>query len=64
VADYEKKVIAALRLIGCIFVREGKGDHSIWYSPVTNKNITVTKKMKSRILANAILKDAGSSIKY
>jgi predicted RNA binding protein YcfA (HicA-like mRNA interferase family) len=63
-ADYEKKVIEALKLIGCVFVREGKGDHSFWYSPVTNRNVTVDKKMKSRYLANVILKDAGSSIKF
>ena len=26
---------------GCTFVRNGKGDHEIWYSPITDRSVTV-----------------------
>lgn len=26
---------------GCRFVRHGKGDHEIWFSPITNLTFTV-----------------------
>lgn len=58
-AEYEKKVRDILSSYGCFFVRHGKGDHDIWYSPITGKNITVDGKIKSRYTANAILKQAG-----
>lgn len=38
------------------FVKHGKGDHDIYYSPITNRNITVDSKIKSRHTANAIMK--------
>ena len=34
-AEYEKQVRNILTLNGCSFVRRGKGDHDIWYSPIT-----------------------------
>ncbi len=58
-AEYEKKVRDILSQNGCTFVRHGKGDHDIWYSPKSQKNITVDGKIKSRHTANAILKQAG-----
>lgn len=35
-AEYEKKVREELKNNGCRFVRRGKGDHDIWYSPITH----------------------------
>lgn len=58
-AEYEKKVRDLLRANGCYFVRPGKGDHEIWFSPITGLNITVDGKIKSRHTANAILKQSG-----
>lgn len=55
-AEYEKKVREILRLNKCTFVRRGKGDHDIWYSPITKRHVTVDTKIKSRHTANAILK--------
>lgn len=46
-AEYEKKVRKIMLQNGCTFVRRGKGDHDIWYSPITNRNITVDTKIKS-----------------
>ena len=58
-AEYEKKVRDALTAHGCKFVRHGKGDHDIWFSPITGLHITVDSKIKSRHTANAILKQSG-----
>ncbi|MCL2336523.1 MAG: type II toxin-antitoxin system HicA family toxin [Firmicutes bacterium] len=58
-AEYEKKVREILRENNCMFVRHGKGDHDIWYSPITDKHVTVDNKIKSRHTANAIMKQSG-----
>lgn len=44
---------------GCRFARHGKGDHEIWYSPITDRNITVDARTHNRFTANATLKQAG-----
>lgn len=44
---------------GCSFERQGKGDHQIWYSPITNRRFVVDNSIKSRHTANAVLKQAG-----
>ncbi len=58
-AEYEKKVRMLLSDHGCYFVRHGKGDHDIWFSPITNRTIVVDGEIKSRYTANKILKDSG-----
>ena len=58
-AEYEKKVRKILHENGCTIKRRRKGDHDIWYSPITNLPITVDGEIKSRHVANAILKKAG-----
>ena len=58
-AEYEKKVREMLRQNGCIFVRHGKGDHDIWHSPINNKNFPVDTKIKSRHVANAVMRQSG-----
>ena len=63
-AEYEKKVREVLKLFSCTFVRRGKGDHDIWYSPITNRHVTVDTKIKSRHTANAILKQSGINYKF
>ena len=63
-AEYEKKVREVLSEHGCRFVRHGKGDHDIWYSPITNRHIAVDSKIKSRHTANAIMKQSGIDQKF
>ena len=63
-AEYEKKVRAVLAENGCKFVRHGKGGHDIWYSPITDRNITVDGKIKSRHTANEIMKQSGISYRF
>lgn len=58
-ADYYKKVVDILRENKCVFIRHGKGDHDIWYSPITNRNFVVDGTIKSRHTANAIMKQSG-----
>jgi len=59
VADFSREVRRLLREAGCYLVRQGKGDHEIWYSPITNSTFPVDGKIVSRQSANGVLKDAG-----
>lgn len=63
-AEYEKRVRDILSENNCNFVRRGKGDHDIWYSPITNRHITVDTKIKSRHTANAIMKQCGIDFRF
>ena len=58
-ADYYRDLVARLREGGYEFKRQGRGDHEIWWNPATRIRVTVDKKLRSRITANEILKDAG-----
>ena len=58
-AEYEKAVRDILAANQCVFVRHGKGDHDIWFSPITGRHITVDGKIKSRHTPNAIMKQSG-----
>jgi hypothetical protein len=49
---------------GCTLVRKGKGDHEIWYSPITNRNFPVDNGTRNRYTANGILKQAGINHKF
>ncbi len=63
-AEYEKEVRKLLKQFGCEFVRHGKGDHDIWFSPISSRHITVDTKIKSRHTANAILKQSGIDYRF
>jgi hypothetical protein len=59
VNNFGKAVREKLKEGGCTFVRHGKGDHDIWQSPNVNRPIAVPVEIRSRHLANKILKEAG-----
>jgi len=63
-ASYTRELKQILREAGCDFEREGKGDHEIWYSPITGIRFVVDQKIKSRHTANAVLKQAGLPKKF
>ena len=63
-AEYEKKVREIMARSGGMFIRHGKGDHDIWYSPITSRHVTVDSKIKSRHTANAIMKQCGIKHKF
>jgi hypothetical protein len=58
-ASYTPGVKEILREYGCRFERSGKGDHEIWYSPITQRRFPVDSKILSRHTANAVLRQAG-----
>ena len=57
--DFGKEVRDLLKAAGCWFVRHGRGDQDIWRSPRAQRPLTVPVKIKSRHMANKILRDAG-----
>jgi predicted RNA binding protein YcfA (HicA-like mRNA interferase family) len=57
--QFDRALRELLRAAGCKFVRQGKGSHEIWYSPVTRRNFAVPVGIPSRHTANAILRQAG-----
>ena len=57
--NHTPRVKALLLENGCGFVRQGKGDHEIWHSPIANRRFMVDHHIKSRHWANHTLKQAG-----
>ena len=58
-ANYTRDLKKLLKEAECYFVRQGNGDHEIWYSPKTNTNFPVDSKIVSRHTANGVLRQAG-----
>lgn len=58
-ASFTPELKKILLEAGCYFERQGKGDHEIWYSPITNRRFVVDGTIKSRHTANGVLKQAG-----
>ena len=48
-----------LQEAGCELVRRGRGDHEIWRSPKTGAVLVIDDGMKSRHIANRVLRAAG-----
>jgi len=63
-ADYTKDVYKLLNQNGCKHVRRGKGDHNIFYSPLSNKNVSIDGKITIKHMANKIMKEAGINYKF
>jgi hypothetical protein len=58
-ADYSGQLKRILSEAGCQKVRQGKGDHEIWHSPLSDVHFPVDSCIKSRHTANGVLKQAG-----
>jgi hypothetical protein len=43
---------------------KGKGDHEIWFSPITQRRFAVDSDIRSRHTANAVLKQAGIPTRF
>ncbi|KTQ95279.1 hypothetical protein NS226_12030 [Aureimonas ureilytica] len=56
---FDRDLRHLLLAAGCYLIRQGKGSHEIWHSPVTNHSFPVQVGVASRHTANAILKQAG-----
>ena len=48
-----------LRKAECELIRQGKGSHEIWYSPISKRRFSVPRKTVKVHTANGVLKDAG-----
>jgi len=59
VADFSGELKRLLAAHGCEFRRHGKGDHDIWFSPISGRSFPVDHRIRSRHTANGILKQAG-----
>jgi len=57
--QFDRQLRELLGAAGCAFVRQGRGSHEIWHSPLTNRNFAVPVHVPSRHTANAILRQAG-----
>ncbi|MGO8816256.1 MAG: type II toxin-antitoxin system HicA family toxin [Terriglobia bacterium] len=57
--SYTPKLKDVLRTHGCRYDRAGRGDHEIWYSPISQRYFPVDHKILSRHTANGVLKQAG-----
>ena len=57
--EFDRRLRDQLRAAGCTFVRQGKGSHEVWHSPITKRNFAVPVGIMSRHTANAILRQAG-----
>jgi len=62
--DYTQQLKKHLKRAGCRFERQGRGDHEIWYRPITEIRFVVDQHIKSRHTANAVLKQAGLPKKF
>ncbi len=58
-SSYTPRVKTLLTQAGCTLVRQGRGDHEVWQSPLNGKRFTVDGNIQSRHTANGTLKDAG-----
>lgn len=57
--NYTPAVKKLLRPADCRFERQGKDDHEIWYSPISERRFMVDARIKSRHWTNHTLKQAG-----
>jgi predicted RNA binding protein YcfA (HicA-like mRNA interferase family) len=58
-AELYRHIVMILKENGCRLVRSGKGSHEIWFSPISERHVTVPRSTKSRHTANEVLKEAG-----
>jgi len=54
--QFDRPLRDLLRKASGAMVRQGKGSHKIWHSPITRRNFAVPVGIPSRHTANAILR--------
>jgi len=63
-AGYGRDLVKLFRQHNCKFIRNGKGDHQIWYSPNSNRQVTLDYGTTDKNTANGTLKQAGINHKF
>ncbi len=58
-ASFSPKLRKWLMASGCRFVRQAKGAHEIWFSPLTRRRFVMAHAIKSRRTVLSILRRAG-----
>lgn len=59
-ASLTPKIIELIKAVGCEYIQAGhRGNHDIWYSPVTNLHFPVDSKIRSIKAANILLTISG-----
>lgn len=53
------ELVRRLKAAECALIRQGKGSHEIWSSPITGKTFSVPRNTMNVHTANGILKQAG-----
>lgn len=61
---YGRELRRILTDSGCHFVRKGKGDHEIWFSPITKRNVVIDVGGDNKMTANGTLKAAGINYRF
>ena len=56
---YGRRIERMLLDAGCSFARQAKGDHELWFSPITGRHFVFDRGVEIKHTANGILKDAG-----
>lgn len=56
---FDRELKRLLKEAGCHYVRQAKGSHELWYSPLTDLHFTVPTNIVIRHTANGCLKQAG-----
>jgi hypothetical protein len=59
--QFDRALRDLLRAAGCTLVRQGRGSHEIWHSPITKRNFAVPVGIPSRHDQVARYASAGSS---
>lgn len=59
-ASLTPKILGLIKAAGCEYVQAGyRGNHDIWYSPITTLHFPVDSKIRSIKAANTLLAIAG-----
>jgi hypothetical protein len=58
-SNYTPRLKKILKAHKCCLFRQGKGDHEFWYSPINGHKFVVDSHIRSRDMANVVLKQAG-----
>lgn len=61
---YYRELIKILQEHGCCRIRQAKGSHEFWESPINNAKFPVAVTVNRKWTANGILKQAGIDKKY
>ncbi len=58
-SGYYPQLRSILLANGCYFLRQAKGSHEYWFSPISQKQLSLSVTVNSRTTANKLLKEAG-----